>query len=82
MCTLARLVQANQVSEWYGMQHSPNLQSNLDMRLTPGEPAYLEVTVDPAAHGEAGLGPIRRSVLLRTQSEQILQLDVVAEVVP
>jgi hypothetical protein len=82
MCTLARLVQANQVSDWFGMQHTPTFQSNLNLRLTPDEPAYLEVTVDPAAHGDAGLGPIRRTVLLKTQSEQILQLDLVAEVLP
>lgn len=82
MCTLARLVQANQVSDWFGMQHTPTVQTNVNFRLLPDEPAYLEVTVDPAAHGEGGLGPIRRSVLLKTQGEQILQLDVVAEVVP
>jgi hypothetical protein len=82
MCTEARLVQANRVSDWFGMQHSVNFQTNANFRLIPDESAYLEVTVDPAAHGEAGLGPIRRAVLIKTQSEQLLQFDVVAEVVP
>jgi hypothetical protein len=82
MCTLARLVQANQVSEWFGMQHSTTFQANVNMRLEPNEPAYLEVTVDPAAHGDAGLGAIRRTVLLKTVSDQMLQLDLIAEVVP
>ena len=44
-------------------------------KIAPGEPAYLEVTVDPTAHGEQGIGPFRRGITVTTVDGQ--QLDFV-----
>ncbi len=79
MCTSARLVQAGRESAWFGMpmQGTP---PPANVRLRPGEPAYLEVRIDPAAHGEAGLGRIQREVLLRTASHQDLRFELTATV--
>ncbi len=81
MCTLARLVQGATASEWYSMPMKDSSLTNTSTRLRSGEPAYVEVTIDPAAHGDAGLGPMQRSVLLQTESGQRIQLDLTAEVV-
>lgn len=51
-----------------------------NMRIMPGEPAYLEVSIDPAAHGEEGLGPIQRGAFLKTSSGQSLAFDLSAYV--
>ncbi len=52
-----------------------------NVRLAAGQPTYLEVSIDPAAHGEAGLGPIARAVFLRTADGQDLRFDLTATVV-
>ncbi len=52
-----------------------------NFRLVAGQPAHLEVTIDPAAHGEAGLGPIRRGVTVKTTSGQELQFELAAQVI-
>jgi hypothetical protein len=80
MCTRARLVQAGSASEWFGMTHGEGTRP--DILLQEGEPAILEIAVDPAAHGEAGLGPIQRMIWLGTSAGQQLQFDVTARVVP
>jgi hypothetical protein len=78
MCTRARLVQGGFVSDWFGAP-SPT-KPPVSVQLTAGEPAYLEMTVDPAAHGDAGLGPITRVVLIQTASGQNLQFVTTAQV--
>lgn len=80
MCTLARLVQAGSSSDWYGMPHGQ--PQPIRFRLTEGEPAYLVVTVDPAAHGEAGLGPIKRGINLGTSAGQTVDFLLTATVTP
>jgi hypothetical protein len=81
MCTQARLVQADQVSDWMGMTHG-GIVLDPRARLTAGEPAFLEVSIDPAAHGEGGLGRIKRLVDLKTERGQLLRFELVATVVP
>lgn len=78
MCTRARLVQGDKTSEWFGMPH--NSKPVVDVQLAPNEPALLEVTVDPAAHGEAGLGAIRRGVVVKTAGGQELRFRLTAQV--
>jgi hypothetical protein len=80
MCTQARLVQASRTSDWFGMSHGTGPQPNVI--LEAGTPAYLEVSVDPAAHGEAGLGKIHRMVWMETESGQELQFNLTAYVTP
>lgn len=81
MCTVARLVQGAAVSSWFGMPMQDSHNPAANVRLRSGEPAYLEVVINPAAHGEAGLGPIGRGVLLETESGQRLLFDLRALVV-
>ncbi len=82
MCTKARLVQGGTTSEWYGMpMDGSNSIPNPNTLLRSGEPATLEVTIDPAAHGDAGLGPIERSVLLQTERGQRIEVNLTADVV-
>lgn len=82
MCTQGRLVQAGKTSEWFGMDHGNAPQRPLNMRLSGGEPANLEVTVDPAAHGPAGIGPIQRVVIVTTAGGERLNFSVLADVTP
>lgn len=81
MCTLARLVQAEETTDWFGMSHSVVADDLLDVRLTAG-PAALEVTVDPAAHGPAALGPIQRDVIVTTVTGERRRFTVLADVLP
>ncbi len=77
MCTNARLVQGGRTSQWFGMPMTNN-PPPANVRLSDDEPAYLEVSIDPAAHGEAGLGQIARAVFLRTADGQELRFDLTA----
>ncbi|HBY98302.1 MAG: hypothetical protein M5U01_37250 [Ardenticatenaceae bacterium] len=79
MCTKARLVQADQVSEWFGMSHGGSAPV-VDVPLEQGQAAFLEVSIDPAAHGPAGIGPIQRGVMVRTADGQELQFVLEATV--
>jgi len=80
MCTRARLVQAGQVSEWFGMSHAEAPVPPANFRLAADEAAYVEVSIDPAAHGEAGLGAIERGAFLETTEGQNLQFRLTAQV--
>jgi hypothetical protein len=80
MCTSARLVQADRASNWSGMSHDPSAPPE-QVRLWPGQPTYLEARIDPAAHGEGGLGKITRVVYLKTAGGQELEFELQAEVV-
>lgn len=51
-----------------------------NVHLGPEQAAYLEVSIDPAAHGDAGLGPIQRGTLLKTASGQSLEFLLTANV--
>lgn len=78
MCTRARLVQGARSTAWFGMPH--DAAPAADVLVQPSEPAYLEVTVDPAAHGDAGLGRIQRGVVLTTAGGQALRFELTAQV--
>ena len=52
-----------------------------NFELKSGQPASLEVSVDPAAHGEAGMGPIQRGAILETAAGQKLEFVLTATVV-
>ncbi len=81
MCTKARLVQGKTISPWFGMPMSSAPVPPANVRLAVGTPAYLEVTIDPAAHGEGGLGDIKRGVSLKTAAGQELAFELAARVV-
>jgi hypothetical protein len=63
------------------MPHRANPNPTANIKLAPEQPAFLEVSVDPAAHGEAGLGPIQRAVMLRTASGQELTFTLKATII-
>jgi hypothetical protein len=81
MCTSARLVQADEASEWYGMSHRSSPVPAANIELAEGEMVYLEVTVDPAAHGLDGLGEVQRAVMVETAGGQTFQFLMTANVV-
>lgn len=81
MCTSARLVQAEEASEWYGMSHASDPVPPANVELAEGESVYLEVTVDPAAHGLDGLGYVERAVMVETSGGQSFQFLMTANVV-
>lgn len=80
MCTSARLVQAGQETEWFGMRHGGDSWRPPQLQLQEGEPAYLEVAIDPAAHGEAGLGAGRWGAFLRIAAGEDLFFELVGDV--
>lgn len=53
-----------------------------NVRLSAGQPAYLEVSIDPAAHGDQAFGPILRVVTMRTASGQTMDFELRANVTP
>jgi hypothetical protein len=53
-----------------------------NLKLVGGQPAYLEVRIDPAAHGEAGIGPWQRGVAVSTAGGQTLEFVLTANVTP
>jgi hypothetical protein len=75
MCTRARLVQADQTSDWLGMSHEGG-PADVNVALVPNTPAYVEVSIDPAAHGPGGAGPWTRVIGLRTAAGQELQFTL------
>jgi hypothetical protein len=76
MCTKARVVQAKHTSDWLGMSHDEGAPKQINEVLAPHVPAFVEVSVDPAAHGEGGVGPFTRVVGLKTAAGQKLQFTV------
>ena len=66
-------------SDWFGMAHERGA-AKPNIKLTGGQPAYLEVRIDPAAHGEAGIGQLQRGVAVSTASGQRLEFVLTATV--
>jgi hypothetical protein len=80
MCTKGRLVQADRQTDWFGMTHSAAPPTTVSFDLKSGESAYLEVKIDPAAHGPDAIGPIERGVSVKLASGQIFTVDLTANV--
>lgn len=70
-------MQAGKTSPWSGMEHGA-LQKWGGWTLGPG-PASLEVSIDPAAHGDV-VGPLSRGVYLKTSAGKELQFTLNAVV--
>lgn len=64
-------------SDWYGAAQ----QGSDPVELTGGEPATLEVSIDPAAHGEQGLGQNARGVVLETDNGDRFEFELNINVV-
>ncbi len=81
MCTQARLVQGGQVSQWLGMPMANGQSQPVGITLVEGQPAYVEVKIDPTAHGLSGVGPITRGVTLKTSGAQQLDFELKGTIV-
>ncbi|MDE3113615.1 MAG: hypothetical protein KGN00_05560 [Chloroflexota bacterium] len=68
-------MQAGKTSPWAGMGHE--IQKWSTWRLAPGA-AMLEVTIDPAAHGDDAVGPLSRGVYLMTSAGKELDFELKA----
>jgi hypothetical protein len=42
-------------------------------RVAPDQPAVVEVTIDPAAHGPQGVGPFQRGITLTTADGKVTE---------
>jgi hypothetical protein len=62
------------------MSHEAGAQKP-NIKLVSGQPAYLEVRIDPAAHGEAGVGLWTRGIAITTAGGQRLEFVVTANVI-
>ncbi len=81
MCTRARLVQGEQGTPWYGMDMPDSPVHPANMQVRTELPVVLEMSVDPAAHGDAGLGQLRRQAIVQTASGQELVFEITGFVV-
>jgi hypothetical protein len=72
MCTKAQVKSADgRESPWGGMQgHAAAGPVNLNWTLQPGEKVTVVADFDPAAHGLAGVGHVRREIFLSTNSRE------------
>lgn len=81
MCTVATLITASTQKGPFGMPgHGPI--PVIRESIAPRERAQVEVTFDPAAHGPAGIGLIERTVTVRNDAGEPLQLAFRATVRP
>lgn len=62
MCTTAQLKTGTQESKKFGMHE----KSTSVFEVSPGASAQLLVEFDPAYHGPSGVGPINRTVIIKT----------------
>lgn len=72
-CTTAQLIYDSKKSPTFGMHSSSLFWSET---IPPGEKAQLKVTLDPATHGRAGLGPFVRSIWVSSNDPYNEKLEV------
>lgn len=75
MCTVAVLKRGTKQLGPFGMP-GHGVIPTISETLLPGETVQLVVTFDPAAHGPAGTGKIRRIVTVETNSQTKPKLEV------
>ncbi len=81
MCTEAVLKASSRELGPFGMPgHGPVKKANLS--LGPGEQVTVQVQFDPAAHGPAGVGPIKRDIYLTVGEDEEVALSFTATVTP
>lgn len=81
MCTTATMLRGAEKYGPFGMQGHGFVPS-IDQTLASGESVDIEVTFDPAAHGPAGVGLIKRAVYLENNAGKPLELRFSALVTP
>ncbi len=81
MCTTATLAFGAQSFGPYGMP-GHGMIPRIDQTLDSLAEATIEVVFDPAAHGPAGIGRIKRVVTVENGAGQPLELEFAATVTP
>lgn len=81
MCTTSFLSIGGKKFGPYGMP-GHGFIPKINEALAPGEEAAVEAMFDPAAHGPAGVGPIRRSITIENNGARPLELMFSAVVMP
>jgi len=84
MCTQASIATQNDRRGPFGMQGHGGSIPKINLEIKPGETAEVEAVFDPAAHGPAGIGKVRRVVYVETDSSEApeIQLSFEANVTP
>ena len=82
MCTTATLEIGDKKQGPFGMPGHGGSVPAIKESLAPNQDAVVNVVFDPAAHGPAGVGKIKREILLESGSLTALQLNVTALVTP
>lgn len=75
MCTTASVIDAaGNMRGTFGMPGHTSSQT--DIKMGPGETAFIEAVFDPAAHGPSGVGLAERSVFITTNSHSAPDLEL------
>ncbi len=82
MCTTAELTAGTQKAGPFGMQGHGGSIPDISIRLAAGESAEVEAVYDPAAHGSAGVGDIKRSIYVSSKGNANFELTFTARVRP
>ena len=81
MCTNAWFIKGEIQKGPFGMQGHGYVPP-VNESLAPNEEAVIKVVFDPAAHGPAGVGPIKRLVHIESGGSMIGELEISANVIP
>jgi hypothetical protein len=81
MCTEVSVGAGGQQTGPFGMLGHGEIP-DIEVELEPGEEAQVVAEFDPAAHGSAGVGDIKRSVFVQPQSGPRMELTFKATVKP
>lgn len=81
MCTTAELIISGKKSGPFGMS-GHGIIPRIDQTINPNEEAAVSVAFDPAAHGPAGIGAIRRTITLENNAREPILLYFSAMVTP
>lgn len=65
MCTEAELILGEETWGPFGM-YGHGVIPKINVPIPPGETLNVKAIFDPAAHGPAGIGPVKRNVMLQT----------------
>lgn len=81
MCTTAVLMMENRRFGPFGMPGHGSIP-RINQVINPGQEVLVEAIFNPAAHGPAGVGPIRRMLVLEEDTGQKVEMSFTANVTP
>lgn len=81
MCTTAQFIRGEIKKGPFGMQGHGYIPP-VNESLAPSEEAIVKVVFDPAAHGPAGVGPIKRTVYVEGVNSRLAEFNFSANVTP